>query len=92
MCAICKYKCPHVGCSKVFFNSHGLKCHKGKCKFKHWYIADRILATYTKWAKGKREFKVRWYGYPPEHDTWESRENLVPSTINEFLKANDLYD
>ena len=90
MCAICKYKCPHVGCSKVFFNSHGLKCHKDKCKFKHWYIADHILVT--RWVKGKREFKVIWCDYPPENDMWEPRDNLASSTINKFLKANDLYD
>ena len=28
--AQCKHKCPHVGCKKVFFNKHGLKCHMGR--------------------------------------------------------------
>ena len=77
---ICKHKCPHVGCSKVFFNSHGLKCHKGKCKWKQWYIVDRILAN--RWTKGKRMFKVRWSGYSAAHDTWEPRENLAPAAAS----------
>ena len=64
--AVCKHKCTHVGCNRVFFNSHGLKCHKGRCKWKQWYEVDRILAT--RWSKRKREFKIRWSGYGSEHD------------------------
>ena len=90
MQAVCKHKCPHVGCNRVFFNSHGLKCHKGNCKWKQWYEVDRILAT--RWQNRKREFKVRWSGYGPEHDLWVPRENLTPAAVNEFLKTNGLCD
>ena len=90
MRALCKHKCPHVGCKKAFFNMHGLKCHQGRCKWKQWYIVDRILAT--RWYKRKRQFKVRWSGYSADHDTWEPRENLAPAAVNEFLKANGLYN
>ena len=90
MTGICKHVCQHVGCKKVFFNMHGLKCHQGKCKWGQWHIVDRILDT--RWTKRKREFKVRWEGYSEDHDTWEPRENLTPAAINEFLIANGLYD
>ena len=75
---------------KVFFNSHGLKCHKGRCKWRNWFTVDRILVT--RWSKRKREFKIRWSGYSSEHDTWEPRENIAPAAVNEFLKSNGLYD
>ena len=69
--AKCKHKCDHVGCGKVFFNLHGLKCHQGRCKWKQWYLVDRILTT--RWTRSKREFKIRWSGYSSDHDTWEPR-------------------
>ena len=25
---ICKFACPNIGCTKVFFNKHGMRCHK----------------------------------------------------------------
>ena len=83
--AVCKHTCPHVGCDKVFFNKHGLHCHAGKCKWKQWFVVERILDT--RWTNRKREFKIRWSGYAAEHDTWEPRENLSPGTIHEFLKS-----
>ena len=88
--AICKHTCTYVGCGKMFFNTHGLKCHQGRCKWRRWFLVDRILDT--RWKHGKREFKVRWSGYSPKHDTWEPRTNLTPAAVNEFLKANNLYD
>ena len=87
---ICKFKCLNVGCDKVFHNAHGAKCHAGKCKWRNYYTIDRILAC--KGKPGSRQFKVRWEGYGPEHDTWEPRKNIVPFWVMEYLKANQLYD
>lgn len=34
---VCKFKCKHPGCNKVFKNTHGVKCHQGKCRWKDAY-------------------------------------------------------
>ena len=88
--AVCKYACPNAehGCDRVFFNMHGMKCHYGKCKWGNEYDVDKILEVSASGLK----FKVRWLGYGPEYDTWEPRRNLHPDKVNEFLKANNLYD
>ena len=35
---------------------------------------------------------MRFSGYSEEHDEWLPRENLTPAAVNEFLKANGLYN
>ena len=89
---VAKHKCPHIGCNKVFFNTHGCKVHAGKCKRGKLYVVDRILAVRGETASPKREFLVRWEGYSSDHDSWQPRNNLPPLVVNEFLKSNDLYD
>lgn len=91
--AACKFVCPHLGCNRVFFNAHGMKCHAGKCKYRNEYEVDRILEVRGATGSPGREFKIRWKGYyGPDDDTWEKRKNLHPELINEFLHANELYD
>ena len=89
---VCKHACPHVGCHKVFFNMHGCKVHAGKCRWRDEFIVDRILKVKGDIGTPRRRFLVRWHGYGPEHDTWEPRKNLHPTTVNTFLHANGLYE
>ena len=32
--AVCKEVCPHPGCNRVFLNTHGMKCHADKCRWR----------------------------------------------------------
>ena len=90
--AVCKFKCPHVGCSRVFQNAHGCKCHAGKCRRKDWHEVEKILDMEGETGSPARKFLIRWKGYGPEEDLWESRHHLHPDLINEYLHANNLYD
>ena len=90
--ATCNFSCPHLGCDRVFYNSHGMRCHAGKCKYRMELPVDRILEVRGATGSPRRKFKIRWKGYGPDDDTWEDRNNLHPDLINEFLLANDLYD
>ena len=90
--AVCKYVCPHIDCSKVFYNAHGCKCHAGKCGMRDVYVVDRILDVSGDTGSPNRRFLVRWQGYGPEDDTWEPRKNLQRDMVNEFLVANGLYE
>lgn len=41
--------------------------------------------------KGNREFLVRWKGFPPEDDTWESEKGLsCPKILKQYLKSKRL--
>ena len=90
--SVCKFECPHAGCSRVFHNAHGCKCHAGKCRFKNFYAVDKILAVRGDTGSTKREFLIRWQGYGPEDDQWEPRKHIHPDLIKEFLMSNNLYD
>ena len=88
--SVTKFKCPHVGCDKVFFNTHDCKVHVGKCSRANLYIVDRILEVRGATGAADRKFLVRWERYSDK--TWESHNNLPPSVVNEFLHTNGLYD
>ena len=88
---VCKHVCPNLGCNKTFFNVHGCKVHAGKCRYREYYIADRILdVSNHPTGSPKRRFLVRWKGY--EQQTWEPRRNLPKGMVKDFLIANQLYD
>ena len=94
---VCKFQCRHAGCTRVFNNIHGKKCHEGKCKWRsvHYndsFYMDKILAVRGCTGSPGRRFLVRWQDYGPAEDTWEPRSHLHPDEINLFLKHNDLYD
>ena len=90
--AVCKFECPHAGCTRVFQNAHGCKCHAGKCRYKNWHEVEKILDVQGATGTPERKFLIRWAGYGPEHDQWEPRKNVHPELINEYLHANNLYD
>lgn len=89
---VSKFKCPNTGYNKVFFNSHGCKCHAGRCRRRHYYEVDKLLAVRGELGTTSRQFLVRWKGYGTEHDSWEPRDNIYPGVINNYLKTNGLYD
>ena len=89
---VAKFKCPHAGCNRVFFNIHGCKCHAGKCRWKNFYIVEKIVDVCGSEGDARQKFLIRWQGYGPEHDTWEPRNNLPRGLVKDFLIANGLYD
>mgnify|MGYP003326603192 CR=1 FL=1 len=93
---VSKYKCPNVGCNKVFFNIHGCKCHAGKCSRRDYYPVEKLLAVRGELGcssgSNRRQFLVKWKDYGPEHNSWQDRKNIDPELINSFLHANNLYD
>eukprot|EP00884_Botryococcus_braunii_P000309 jgi/Botrbrau1/10279/Bobra.0120s0001.1 len=48
------------------------------------YEVEKIL--HHRKARRSYEFLVRWVGYSPEHDTWESEANLrnAPGALKEY--------
>ena len=40
---VCKFQCRHAGCSRVFANLHGKKCHEGKCKLMEERALQRLV-------------------------------------------------
>jgi len=89
---VCKYTCKNAGCNMVFQNTHGAKCHAGKCKWKHAFEMDRIIKVKGTPGTNKCKYLIRWKGYKPKNDTWEPHCNLPPEEIQAFLKQNGLYD
>ena len=50
------------------------------------YTVEKILAQRPNAsAPGGLEFKVRWLGFGPSHDTWEYVSSLVPRTNTPFM-------
>ena len=87
---VCKFKCKNVGCSRVFKNAHGMKCHAGKCRWREYYLMEKILSA--RGEPGKQEFLIKWKGYGHEENRWVARRDIVPHYVTEFLKANGMYD
>lgn len=54
------------------------------------YEVQQILSHKIK--GGKRFFLIRWRGYSPEGDTWESESNLTncPKILSSYLKTKNL--
>ena len=51
------------------------------------YTVEKILAQRPKAsAPGGLEFKVRWRGYGPSHDTWEPVSSFVPQVNTPFME------
>ena len=51
------------------------------------YTVEKILAQRPKaLAPGGLEFKVRWRGYGPSHDTWEPVSSFVPRVNTPFME------
>ncbi|GMG18208.1 unnamed protein product [Phytophthora fragariaefolia] len=51
----------------------------------HW-IAQRIVGRQIR-TQGPDHFRIRWLGFPPNHDTWEPRNVLmrvVPEMMTEY--------
>jgi transposase InsO family protein len=57
-----------------------------------WFTIEAILDHRERTRKvGRatkvvREYKIRWQGYTPEHDTWEPESNVAPSEMGETLR------
>ena len=89
---VCKFKCPHIGCTRIFYNKHGMKCHAVKCKWKDDYLIKRIAGVRGPPRSSRQEFLIKWKGYGCEHDCWRPRCDVDPDCVADYLKANGLYD
>ena len=47
------------------------------------FIIDKVIDS-RKAADGKREFLIKWQGYPPSQNSWEPEENLDATDIAEY--------
>lgn len=59
------------------------------------WIVDALIDHCTRSERGRRVryYRVRWLGYPPSADTWESRSALqrdVPDVVSDYDQAHDL--
>ena len=89
---VCKFTCPNVGCTKVFFNKRGMRCHAGRCKWRDEYLVEKILDVRGPAQSSQQQFLIQWKGYGEEHDRWRPRSDIDPDLVTEYLKANGLYD
>jgi len=47
------------------------------------YVVEKVVDM--RFNKGKKEFLLKWKGYPDSENTWEPKDNLdCPELINEF--------
>ena len=49
------------------------------------FVVDRLVDGGEN-DDGTRSFRVRWYGYGPDSDTWEREEDLPPEFVRRFLR------
>ena len=87
---VCEFKCPHAMCNFVFGTKHGMRIHASRCRYKDEYEVEKILDS--KGPVCAKKFKIRWRGYGPEADTWESRSNVHPELIRDFELENGCYN
>ena len=50
------------------------------------YVVDRIVDV-GRDAQGGKMYRVRWFGYLPEDDTWESEGNIPKHFIRRYLRG-----
>lgn len=53
-----------------------------------FYEVDRVVNMRNNKKTNKIVYRVRWFGYPPAQDSWESEEELIktcPSIVNDFF-------
>ena len=51
------------------------------------YTFEKVLAQHpSAWAPGGVDFKVRWRGYGPSHDTWQPVSSSVRRTNTPFME------
>ena len=54
------------------------------------YTVEKILAQRPKASAPEGlEFKVRWRGYRPSHDTWEPVSSFVPRILATLQQGNE---
>ena len=62
----------------------------GRCKWRKECLFDRIVDYED--VGPTRKYKVRWLGFGPEDDTWQTRGSIHHECIKEFEVANGIYD
>ena len=75
---------------RIRANSGRIRIRANSCEFEPAsldYTVEKILAQRSKAsAPGGLEFKVRWRGYGPSHDTWEPVSSFVPRVNTPFME------
>jgi hypothetical protein len=51
------------------------------------YLVEDVIGVRV--VKGRRQYKIRWLGYNPNHDSWEPEENLssIKGLLERFQKS-----
>ena len=53
------------------------------------YVVEKIVRT-KRQSNGSHLYRIRWYGYGREEDTWEPREHLPEAMIRRYHRRTGL--
>ena len=49
------------------------------------FIIDKIMSERSR--RGRKEYKIRWLGYGPRHDTWEPARNIPKLVVDQYTRS-----
>lgn len=53
-----------------------------------WYALEKIV--HRRRHKGYPQYRIRWKGWGPEHDTWEYEDSIPTDMLNDYLAQHNL--
>ena len=86
---ICKFKCPHLNCNHSFMTKKGMLIHAGTCQWKDEFEMDKIISH--RGPITNRSYLVKWKGYTDEENSWVTRLNLHPQSIEDYERRSGAY-
>ena len=86
---LCRYECPHLNCDHSFLTKKGMLIHAARCEWKDEFEIERIVSH--RGPVTSRSYLVKWKGYTDNDNSWVTRTNLHPKTIEEYEKGAGVY-